>query len=158
MNEKAEACYTYEAALEEAVKAENLSFRHYLDAIRKVKDRQARLILKDAALDELEHKHVLEKALVEGHVEDEHAMAQPVPTMDLDYVFHQRELSADADGRQALAFAIHLEEHAIDFYRRMVKGCEGAPMASLFNRLLNDETRHLQELEDMYEKHFLTEM
>jgi rubrerythrin len=30
-------------------------------------------------------------------------------------------------------------------------------MASLFERLLMDETRHLQALEDMYEEHCLPE-
>ena len=30
-------------------------------------------------------------------------------------------------------------------------------MADLFQRLLADETRHLSNLEDFYEKHFLTE-
>ncbi|KIH76787.1 Rubrerythrin [Geoalkalibacter ferrihydriticus] len=154
---KAKACYTYEAALEAAVKMENDGFRSYLEAMRKLKNKQARLVLKDAALDELEHKHALERALVEGTIEGEHAMERPVPTMNLDYVLHQKELSPDADARQALAFAIHLEKHAIDFYQKMMQGCEGAPMAKLFEKLLNDETRHLQELEDMYERHFMAE-
>jgi rubrerythrin len=30
-------------------------------------------------------------------------------------------------------------------------------MAVVFQRLLADETRHLQSLEDLYEEHFLTE-
>ena len=157
MNQKSKVCYTFEAALEKAVEMESQGFRHYLDAMRKVKDRQARLILRDAALDELEHKYALEKAMVEGTIEDEHAMNKPVPTMNLDYVFHQRKLEADADARQAMAFAIHLEKHAIDFYKKMTEGCEGAPMAKVFEKLLNDETRHLQELEDLYERHFMPE-
>jgi hypothetical protein len=39
----------------------------------------------------------------------------------------------------------------------MVSGCEGAPMAPLFTQLLHEETRHLQEMEDLYETHFLSE-
>jgi rubrerythrin len=31
-------------------------------------------------------------------------------------------------------------------------------MAALFENIANDETRHLQSLEDIYEEHFLTEM
>lgn len=154
---KAKVCYTYEAALEKAVKMENDGFRNYLGAMRKLKDKQARLILKDAALDELEHKHALERALIEGTMEGEHTLDRPVPTMNLDYVLQQQDLSPDADARQALAYAIHLEKDAINFYQKMMQGCEGAPMAKLFEKLLNDETRHLQELEDMYERHFLAE-
>ncbi|MDO3376665.1 ferritin family protein [Geoalkalibacter halelectricus] len=154
---KGKVCYTYEAALEKAVQMENDGFRNYLKAMRKLKDKQARMILKDAALDELEHKHALERALVEGTIEGEHSMDRPVSTMNLDYVLHQKELSPDADARQALAYAIHLEKNAIDFYQKMMQGCEGAPMAKLFEKLHNDETRHLQELEDMYERHFMAE-
>jgi rubrerythrin len=39
----------------------------------------------------------------------------------------------------------------------MCDGCAGAPNAGLFQRLLADESRHLQSLEDLYEQHFLTE-
>jgi rubrerythrin len=49
-------CYTFEAAVEMAVKMEDEGFRHYLAAIRKVQNKGAREILKEAALDELDHK------------------------------------------------------------------------------------------------------
>jgi rubrerythrin len=38
------ACYTFEAAVELAIKMEDEGFRHYLDAIRKVRNRSAREI------------------------------------------------------------------------------------------------------------------
>jgi rubrerythrin len=151
-----QVCYTFEAALEMAVKMENDGFRHYLEALRKVKNKGARELLRDAALDELEHKHQLEKALVEGQLGD-HVLDRPVPTMNLDYVLVQKELGPDADVRQALAYAIHLEKGSLDFYRRMSQGCAGAPMAAMFEKIANDESRHLQQLEDLYEQHFLTE-
>lgn len=151
-----QVCYTFEAAVDIAVQMESDGFRHYLAAMRKVKNRAAREILKDAALDELEHKHQLEKALVDGEI-DGHVLDQPVPTMNLDYVLKKKELSPDADAREALAYAIHLEKQSMEFYRRMSQGCAGAPMGSLFERIFNDESRHLQSLEDLYEQHFLPE-
>ena len=157
MSELGQVCYTFEAAIEMAVKMEEGGFRHYLDAIRKVRNKGAKEILRDAALDELEHKHQLEKALLEGNMEGESELNRPVPTMNLDYVLSQKELGSDADTRQALAYAIHLEKGSIDFYTRMSQGCAGAPMAAVFARLLADETRHLQSLEDLYEQHFLPE-
>jgi rubrerythrin len=150
-------CYTFEAAVELAIKMENDGFRHYLEAIRKVRNKGAREILKEAAVDELEHKHHLEKALVEGNMTNPEEMTRTVPTMNLDYVLAQIELSPDSDAREALIYAIHLEKVSIDFYKRMSQGCAGAPMASLFERLLADESRHLQTLENMYEEHFLPE-
>ncbi|HWI41235.1 MAG TPA: ferritin family protein [Verrucomicrobiae bacterium] len=157
MSEQDQVCYTFEGAVERAIQMETESFRHYLDSMRRVKDRAAREILKDAALDELEHKHQLEKALLEGEMNDAPGMARPVPTMNLEYVLAKKELSPESDAREAMAYAIHLENGAIDFYRRMSQGCEGAPMAVLFQRMLADETKHLQVLEDLYERHFMPE-
>lgn len=157
MSEQGQVCYTFEAAVEMAVSMEEEGFRHYLTAIRKVTNKGAREILKDAALDELEHKHQLEKALVEGSMAGVEEMNRLVKTMNLNYVLAKKELSPDSDAREALAYAIHLETGSIDFYKRMSEGCAGAPMAGVFERLMADETRHLQSLEDLYEEHFLTE-
>lgn len=157
MSDTAQVCYTFEAAVEMAVKMEDEGFRHYLEAIRRVRNRGAQEILREAALDELEHKHQLEKALVEGSMGDATGLAEPVPTMNLDYVLAKKELTSASDAREALAYAIHLEAGSIDFYRRMASGCAGAPMAGLFEKLLADESRHLQSLEDLYDQHFLTE-
>ena len=157
MSDTAQVCYTFEAAVEMAVKMEDEGFRHYLAAIRQVRNRGAQQILREAALDELEHKHQLEKALVEGSMGDATGLSRPVPTMNLDYVLAKKELTPNSDAREALAYAIHLETGSIDFYKRMASGCAGAPMAALFEKLLADESRHLQSLEDLYDEHFLTE-
>lgn len=149
-------CYTIEAALEMAVQMEHEGFRHYLLALRVVKNKAAQEILRDAALDELQHKLLLERALVLGRFDGE-GLEKPVPTMNLSYMLQKKELRPDSDNREALAYAIHLEKGALDFYRRMADGCAGAPMAALFEKIANDETRHLQQLEDLYEEHFLTE-
>lgn len=156
MTAEKEVCYTFEAALEMAVQMENEGFRHYLQALRRVKNKAAQEILRDAALDELQHKLQLERALVLGQF-DGTGLERPVPTMNLDYMLKVKELRPEADNREALAYAIHLEKESLDFYRRMANGCAGAPMASLFTQIANDETRHLQQLEDLYEEHFLTE-
>ena len=157
MAEQGDVCYTFEAAIEMATNMEDDGFRAYLAALRIVKDKAARQIFKEAALDELEHKHQLEKTLVEGEMKGGDALQKPVPTMNLDYVLAKRELRPDSDAREALAYAIHLEKGSIEFYEKMSRGCEGAPMAVLFKQMLADESRHLQELEDFYERHFMAE-
>lgn len=151
-----QVCFTVAGALEAAVQMENDGFRNYLTALRLVKNPAAQQILRDAALDELEHKHQLEKALVEGQL-DARSLDKSIPTMNLDYLLVKKELRSDSDGREALAYAIHLEKGALDFYRKMIQGCAGAPMAALFEKIANDESRHLRDLEDLYEQHFLTE-
>lgn len=152
-----QVCYTFDAAVEMAIEMESEGFRNYLEAIRKVTNKGAREILRDNALDELEHKHQLEKALLEGHMEGGTALDQPVPTMHLDYVFKKQELGPESGVREALIYAIHLEKGAVDFYSKVASGCAGAPMGNLFAQLLKEESRHLQALEDLFEKHFMTE-
>jgi rubrerythrin len=156
MSDQGNVCYTFEGAVELAISMEDEGFRSYLDALRKVTMKGAKEILKEAALDELNHKHQLEIALIDGYIAGE-TFQQPVPTMNLDYVLAKKELNANSTPQEALAFSIHLEKGAIEFYRRMASGCAGAPMGELFTRLLADESRHLQSLEDLYEEHFLTE-
>ena len=156
MSELNDVCYTFEGALEMAISMENDGFRNYLDALRMVQSKTARAILKEAALDELAHKHELEKALVDGHI-TAGALEKPLPTMNLDSVLAKKELRPDSDAREALAYAIHLENAAILFYRKMANACAGAPMGKLMERLVADESRHLQQLEDLYEEHFMTE-
>lgn len=156
MSEQPDVCYTFEGALEMAISMESDGFRNYLEAIRKVESKAAREVLKEAALDELAHKHELEKALVDGSM-TVGELEKPLPTMNLGAVLAKKELRPGSDAREALAYAIHLENGAIHFYKRMASACAGAPMGKLMERLVADESRHLQQLEDMYEEHFMTE-
>ena len=151
------SCYTFDAAMELAITMEERSFRHYLEALRIVKNRNAREILRGFALDELEHKHTVERALLEGRMGDEGVMKRPVATLGLDYVLAKKALSSDSDIREVMAYAIHLEKESVEFYRRMTEGCAGAPMAGMFERLLGDERRHIQAIEDLYEAKFLVD-
>jgi rubrerythrin len=151
-----DSCYTFDAAMELAIKMEEVSFRHYLEAIRLVKNKNAREILRGFAIDELEHKQSIERALLDGRMGDERDMKRPVTTMGLDYVLEKKVLRPDSDIREAMAYAIHLEKEAVDFYRRMSEGCAGAPMAGIFQMLLIDEHRHIQAIEELYEANFLT--
>ena len=57
-----QVCYTFDAALEMAIEMENEGFRHYLAAIRQVSNKGARELLRENALDELDHKQQLETA------------------------------------------------------------------------------------------------
>ncbi|MDX2495463.1 MAG: ferritin, partial [Desulfuromusa sp.] len=83
-------CYTYEAALEKAIEMEEEGFRNYLHAIDVVTDRQAKAILREAAIEELNHKQRLEMALLDGHDQNATDLKQEIPTMNLNYVFDQK--------------------------------------------------------------------
>ena len=150
-------CYTFDAAVEMAIKMEEEGFRHYLAAVRQLTHKGAKELMRENALDELNHKYELEKALLDGRMEGGNSLDTVIPTMKLDYLFKKEELGPQSGVREALIYAIHLEKGAVDFYSRIANGCEGAPMGKLFQKLYTDESRHLQALEDLYEQHFMTE-
>ncbi|MCD6526242.1 MAG: ferritin [Desulfuromonas sp.] len=150
-------CYTFEAAIEMAITMEERCYRAYLVAIRTVKDKSARSILIDAAIEEVNQKHQLEIALIQGNIDNMELLQQEVPMMNLDYFLEQKKLSADADARQALAYIIHGKKEGLEFYEKLTSGCSGAPMAPVFQQLAADESKNLQKLEDLFEEHFLTE-
>ena len=150
-------CYTFDAAVEMAIKMEEEGFRNYLSAIRQLTHKGARELLRDNALDELHHKHQLEKALLDGRMDGGEELDQHIPTMHLDYVLKKQELGPESGVREALIYAIHLEKGAVDFYGKVSDGCVDAPMGKLFGKLHKEESRHLQLLEDLYEEHFMTE-
>lgn len=150
-------CYTFDAALEMAITMEEEGFRNYLSAIRQLTHKGAKDLLRGNALDELNHKHQLEKALLDGRMDGGEDLDQPIQTMHLDYLFKKRELGPQSGVREALIYAIHLEKGAVDFYSAVSNGCSGAPMGKLFTQLHQEESRHLQALEDLYEQHFMSE-
>lgn len=153
----ANVCYTFDAAVEMAIKMEEEGFRNYLAAIKQLSSKGAKEILRENALDELNHKHQLEKALLDGRMDGGASLDQKIPTMHLDYLFKKQEMTAESGVREALIYAIHLEKEAVEFYGNVASGCEGAPMGKLFKQLHTEESRHLQKLEDMFEQHFMAE-
>jgi len=67
--ENDQVCYTFDAALEMAITMEEEGFRNYLAAIRLLTNKGAKDLLRENALDELDHKHQLEKALLDGRMD-----------------------------------------------------------------------------------------
>ncbi len=151
-------CYTLEGALEKAIEQEQHSFEVYRQALRIAKDPQARTVLKDMALEELEHKHILEKALI-GEIVALHEKGESTgPTMNLTYFLAEKPLDLDSSPQDVMVFAIHDEKRSVDFYKEMATQCGGAPMEELFSKLQKEETIHLARLEETYEKLYMSQM
>ncbi|WP_041249156.1 ferritin-like domain-containing protein [Geobacter metallireducens] len=146
----------FETVLKKAVKFETDNIHNYLDAMNIVRNEWAKKTLRRVALAKLVHKNRLEKALIKGRLESS-ALTRPVPTMNLHYVLPKKMLHSDSDAREALAYAIHVEKGAIDFYNHMANESGGAQNDVLFGQLLAEESLHLQILEDLYEEYFLPE-
>ena len=153
-----EICHNREAALAKAIEMEHESFEVYKRAYLTVKNPVARDLLRDLALDELNHKHILEKAFFEETVLLHDRGIKEGPSMKFSALFEEEPLSPDATAQDVMLYAIHDEKRAVDFYNRIREQCGGAPMESLFKRLAQDEEGHLVRLEELYESTYLKEM
>jgi rubrerythrin len=156
--EMEEVCYTREAALEMAVGMENKGFEDYKKAYMIARNALAKDMLKDLALDELKHKHTLEKAFFEEMVFLHDSKSLRGPEMKLSLLFEDRELKEGSTEQEVLLHAIHEEKRSADFYAKMAAQCMGAPMGAMFKRLAKDEEGHLARLEDLYERIYMKEM
>ena len=153
-----EVCYTRESALEKAIEMERISFEAYKEAYLKVKDRRAKDLLRDLALDELKHKYTLEKAFFEDIVLLHDTGAKEGPSMNLALLSAQKTLDESSTDQDVMIYAIHDEKRAVDFYKGMAEQCEGTPMRPMLMRLYEDELNHLAQLEKIYESVYMKEM
>ncbi len=153
-----EVCYTREAALERAIGMEAASFEVYKNTYLEAKDRLAKDLLRDLALDELRHKYILEKAFFEETVLLHDSGAKSGPSMRFSLLFEEKPLSPKATAQEVMIYAIHEEKRAVDFYRNSAEHCGQAPMAGMYSKLAEDEEGHLARLEEVYEKIYLKEM
>ncbi len=159
MTKQARGCFTFDAACDAAIEMGTLIFQNFVQAVRIVKGKAANEIIQEAASVRLGIKHQLEAAALKGGI-DEQEVKGAVPIMNLAERIRCCDLhsiGASASNRKTLAYATHMSKDALEFYRSMAEQCSGAPMATRFNALGDDQTRYLQELEDTYEGYFLTE-
>ncbi len=151
-------CYTKDAALKMAVELEHSSFETYLKAYKLSHDLRAKMILKELALEELEHKYILEKAFFEEAVSLHDEGAEAVQSLRLTSFLTAKPLDENSTPQDVMIHAIHEEKRSVDFYNKMATQCEGAPMAPLFTRLYKDESGHLAQLEELYESIYMAQM
>ncbi len=151
-------CTTLEGALEKAIEEEQRSFEIYRRALKVTGNPQARSVLKDLALEELEHKHALEKALIGETIALHERKESTGPSMNLTILLKEKALDANATAQDVMIYALHDEKRSVDFYGQMATQCGGAPMAEVFTRLQQQEMIHLTRLEELYEKIYMSNM
>ena len=150
-------CMFFEEALKVAIKAESDAFNTYYTAMKKVKDRGAQVLLKELALDELEHKYKLEKALIDEDLEELGKGEVPEGFSIAEFITEENKISQDSSLQDIYAYAISSEKKAIKFYTALMNSCKGSKMSYLFEKLRDEEKKHLEKLEKDYEETFIQE-
>jgi rubrerythrin len=156
--ENEEVCYTREVALEKAIEMEMTSLQAYKEAYLRIREPRVKDLVKELALEELEHKYILEKAYFENTVALHEEGMKEGPGMKLTLLLKDEPLKDNADDQDVMIHAIHDEKRAVDFYKKMAEQCVGAPMEEMFRRLYQDEEAHLIQLEEVYESIYMRDM
>jgi rubrerythrin len=156
--ETEEVCYTKEVALEKALEMEVKSVETYKSAYFKVENRLAKDLVRDLALDELNHKYQLEKAFFEETIALHDTGYKEAPSMNLSLLLEEKSLDESATDQDIMIHAIHEEQRAVDYYKKMADQCGDAPMGEMYKNLSKDEENHLARLEELYESHYMREM
>ncbi len=112
--ENEEVCYTREVALEKAIEMEMKSFQTYKEAYLKIREPRVKVLVKDLALEELEHKYILEKAYFEETVALHQEDMKESPSMKLSLLLKEKPLEGDVDDQDVMIHAIHDEKRAVD--------------------------------------------
>jgi rubrerythrin len=149
--ENEEVCYTRDVALEKAIEMEMKSYQAYKEAYLKILDSRVKDLVKNLALEELDHKHILEKAYFEETVVLHQEGMAETPSMQLSLMLQEKPLGEDADDQEVMTHAIHDKKRLVDFYKNMMTQCAGAPMEDMFKKLTKEEKNHLARLEELYE-------
>jgi rubrerythrin len=151
-------CHTLEGALEKAIEQEQQSIRIYLDALKRLDDPRAREVLKDLVREELEHKYMLEKALIGEAITLHEEGESTGASMNLAYFLRDKALAPDSSPQDVMIYAIHDEKRSAEFYTQMVTQCRGAPMEEVFKKIHQQEMFHLARLEESYETLYMSQM
>ena len=153
-----EFCMFFEEALKVAIQGERDAFFTYYNGMKKVDNKAAKVLLKELAADELEHKYKLEQALLdEDAIEALGDGKVPEAFSFVDYMSETGKISKDSSLQEIYSYAISSEKKTIKFYTNLMNSCKGSKMEYLFEKLRDEEKKHLEKLEKEYEETFMQE-
>ena len=147
--------------LENAVKIEEMSYFLYSTAYAKMTLPSAKVLLKELAQTELDHKEKLLK-IIHGEADISQLGSPTGRIEDLKIVDFKEKpvLSEDADYPTLLLFAAQLEKETYEHYHSLAHGpfTHYFPTAGqLFSKLAEEELIHKNRLEREYDEHVLKE-
>lgn len=141
-----------EAVLKLAIQREIEAFNLYTDAARRIPHADMRKTLEEMAEQERGHRIKLENILA-GNIRwaVRLARAQPAADMRLSDHLEGGSLDPNAGYQDVLLFAAKREKAAYEFYKAMGESVDDALVANVFEMLANEELKHKNRLEKMYE-------
>ncbi len=134
--------------MKQAIIKEQESFEFYRDALNIVKDAGAIQLIDELAKEELEHKNKLENFKPEDLKDYELKKIRDLRIAD----FLVDDEITDKTGFQGVLIkAMKKEQHAYEFFTRMVDSVDDKDVKRLFEIMANEELSHKNKLEKYYD-------
>ena len=143
-------------ALQIAIEAESHAYEMYTKTSKMVSGADTKQMLLDLAKEELGHKKLLEKIVLEGNPAQ---LGQGIPkdSYGIADFLVVSELKEKAIPQDIIIFAMKEEEKAFNFYMDLKRLYEGTELEKVFDNLATEEKGHKIKLEAEYEEHFMRE-
>ncbi|MFQ5686649.1 MAG: tRNA isopentenyl-2-thiomethyl-A-37 hydroxylase MiaE [Candidatus Scalindua sp.] len=135
--------------LKKAAKNERELYLLYKNAERRVKDDRIRTILKRFAREELEHEQTIKNFNIDG-LKKQKIEIKKIPQQVLLNRLNGRSLNDYSDFEDVLIYATKLEKKAFEFYSNLSKCVDNSDLKKLFIRLSQEESRHREDIEDLF--------
>ena len=144
--------WTSKNAVERAILMEQQSHSLYTSALDKVTSPGSKILLRNLANDELQHRAKLEKIRDTGAIEQLGSKEKPVIDLQILDQVEDVRLTEDANYQEILIFAGKREKETHEYYLELSKRLSGTAAGEMFSRLAEEELGHKNKIEKEYEK------
>ncbi len=142
------------AALDFAIAKEQEAYDFYTEWSEKLEHDAIRQVFREFAVEELKHRDLITDAK-EGKLELK--IDEKVRDLKITDYFVDVKASAGMNYQDALQVAIQAERGSIELYGHLASTAASTDIISLFESLVQEETRHKVRLEKIYDDNFLKE-
>ncbi len=146
--------FEVEEMIRNFINREKLSHEMYEKLSKRVEDPKAQETILSLAADELTHARLLEKVLSDKKLEHLGKREPPVRTGPPIRVPEIPEITPQSTVKEVIAFAIHHEDRAVQYYSRYMDVFRDTGLFDLFQRMKREEEGHKERLEQIFVKHY----
>ena len=143
-----------EAAVEFAIEKEQEAYDFYTEWSKKMEHEAIQQVFREFAVEELRHRDLLTDVKAGTRKLEKGGKVQDLKITDY---FTRVTASEDMKYQDALQLAIQREKGSIELYERLADSSDSDSLASLFETLAGEETKHKVRLETIYDDTFLRE-
>lgn len=145
---------SFEELIALAIKREEEAYNFYMTAAEHAEHQSSAQLLRELAAQEEKHKAKLQEALDAGVCQTfECDSVEEFERLDLSQYLVDIPLKPSSTSQDILIVAIKREEAAVKFYKALVNLTKESSHRAVFETLANEEQKHKDRLESIYDEH-----